>query len=145
MKPFVSAVLFFFVLIPINGFPGPQVGILKTVSGKVVIQREQGRIIAQKGMQVEAHDILTTSDDSTAGIIFTDGTVFTSGPDTEFELRRYRFDPDVKAYDFSIYLQRGTVIYHSGKIATLAPEAVDIETPKATVGIRGTRLIITVD
>ena len=48
-------------------------------------------------------------------------------------------------YAFSLYLDKGPAIYESGKIGKLAPEVVKVETPKATVGVRGTRFLIETD
>lgn len=145
MKHIGLSFLFIFFTIPFNSVFAIEAGIIKTVSGNVMIQRNQAKIAARKGMHLDVHDVLSTGANSTVGIIFTDGTVFTIGPDSKFEMQNYEFEPDTKSYDFSIFLKQGTAIYNSGKISKLAPEAIDIETPKATVGIRGTRLIISVD
>ena len=90
-------------------------------------------------------DRLTTKDESYAGIIFNDGTTFTVGPNTEFDINNYKFEPDKKLYDFSVYIKRGSIVYNSGKIGKLSPESVNITTPRATVSIRGTRFIINVE
>ena len=41
-------------------------------------------------------------------------------------------------------ISRGTMAYLSGLIGKLAPEKVRIETPTATIGIRGTRFALKV-
>lgn len=145
MKNYAFFLAVLMALISVNEGVASEAGLLKTVSGHVTITRDQMKIKAEKGMQLETRDVLSTGQESTAGIIFSDGTVFTLGPDAEFEMRKYAFEPGIQSYDFSVFLKKGTVVYNSGKIAKLAPEAVDIQTPKATVGIRGTRLIISVD
>ena len=139
-----------FIIIGVFLFTGflhaqDQVGILKSVSGKVSVQREENRLDANVGDHLFTADTLLTQAQSYAGIIFTDGTTFTVGPDTEFKLDRYQFNPGRDEYDFSIYMKKGSGIYNSGRIGKLAPEAVNVSTPRASVGIRGTRFIIKVE
>ena len=128
-----------------TGFAGDHAGMIKTTQGTVDIHRA-GRIIqAAKGTLIEQKDVLFTKADSYAGIMFSDGTMITIGPDTEFKIDTYLFAPDDNAYDFSFFLAKGSAVYESGKIAKLSPESVKIATPRATVGIRGTRFLINVD
>ena len=138
------------ILISVFLFPGiawvqEYAAMMKNVSGSVDIQRQTTRITAKKGMYLEKEDVLVSGDNGYAGIMFTDGTVITIGPKTEFRIDNYVFSPDTEAYDFSFYLAKGSAVYNSGKISTLSPESVKITTPKATVGIRGTRFIIKVE
>lgn len=128
-----------------NLLAAEKAGLLKNASGDVQIQREGNVIKGTQGIDLLAKDVLITGEKSYAGIIFTDGTLFTIGPDTHFTLKTYRFEPKNNIYDFSMYLESGTGLYQSGKISKLAPEAVSLSTPKATVGIRGTRFIIKVE
>jgi hypothetical protein len=44
-----------------------------------------------------------------------------------------------------MYLKKGSAVYNSGKIGKLSPESVKLSTPRATVGVRGTRFIIKVE
>ena len=60
----------------------------------------------------------------------------------QVDVRDYVFQPKAGKYAFSLYMSKGSAIYESGKIGKLAPEAVKVETPKATVGVRGTRFLI---
>ncbi len=122
-----------------------EIGLLKNISGDVVIQRQETKISGQKGLTLMKTDRLTTKDESYAGIIFNDGTTFTVGPNTEFDINNFKFEPDKKSYDFSVYIKRGSIVYNSGKIGKLSPESVNITTPRATVSIRGTRFIINVE
>lgn len=133
------------VLISSNGWAQKQIGLLKTVSGNVTIQRDDTVIEANPGMHLNKTDTLITQANSTAGIIFTDGTTLAVGPDTEFNMLGYRFNPDAAEYDFALYLKKGAAIYTSGKIGKLSPDSVKLSTPRATVGVRGTRFILKVE
>lgn len=144
MKSFMYY-LIFFIIVPFGSVFAAEAGIIKTISGDVVIQRGDDKITAKKGQGLKSKDILKTKSNSSVGVIFTDGTIFTLGPKSEFQMKNYLFKPDIKAYDFSIFLKKGSAVYNSGKISKLAPQAIKINTPKASVGIRGTKLLITVE
>jgi hypothetical protein len=138
------------VLITLFIFPGiamaqEHAGMVKTVSGKVDIQRQATTLTAEKGTLLTKDDVLISGNSGYAGIMFTDGTIITIGPQTEFKIANYVFEPEINEYDFSFFLEKGSAIYNSGKISKLSPESVKITTPKATVGIRGTRFIIKVE
>ncbi len=143
-KIFCLSLILTFVL-TIQVFSQTQVGLLKSVTGDVSIKRDKTIVPAATGEQLENKDTLITKENSTAGIIFTDGTTFTVGPNSEFEMRNYVFEPETNIYDFSLHLKKGSAVYNSGKIGKLAPDAVKLSTPKATIGVRGTRLIIKVE
>lgn len=113
--------------------------------GEVSIKREEIIIPARPEMPLVNKDVLITGIKAFAGIMFTDGTVITVGPGTEFRIDTYIFEPQDEAYYFSFYLKKGSAIYNSGKIGKLSPQSVKLATPKATVGIRGTRFIIDVN
>jgi hypothetical protein len=55
------------------------------------------------------------------------------------------FEPKNGKFSFSLYLAKGSAIYESGKIGKMSPQSVKVETPKATVGVRGTRFLIEAD
>ncbi len=118
---------------------------LKSTSGKVNILRQDQTFPARAGMLLQKGDTVVSSNKGYAGIMFTDGTVITLGPKTNFRIDTYVFSPETGDYDFFFYLDKGSAVYHSGKIGKLSPESVKLATPKATVGIRGTRFIIKVD
>lgn len=120
-------------------------GIIKTVSGTVDILRSGTRFQARPSIYLKDKDILITGHMGYAGLLFKDGTAITIGPRTEFEIKTYIFEPQDHAYFFSFFMQKGSMIYNSGKIGKLSPQSVRLETPKATVGIRGTRFIVDIN
>ncbi len=69
----------------------------------------------------------------------------TVGASSDLEIRDYAFETKESKYQFSMYLAKGSAIYSSGKIGKLAPESVRIDTPTTTVGVRGTRFIVTAE
>lgn len=120
-------------------------GIIKTVSGTVNLLRKGNRFQALPSMHLKDGDTLITGHMGYAGLLFKDGTAITIGPRTEFEIKTYIFEPQDHAYFFSFFMKKGSMIYNSGKIGKLSPQSVRLETPKATVGIRGTRFIVDIN
>ncbi len=139
-------VVFFALLIAftVNVQAEQHVAIVKNVSKQVDIGRDGSDIAAEEGLRLMNADVIITKLDSSIGIIFIDGTTITIGPDSEFRIKSYAFQPNVETYDFDVYLKKGSALFNSGKISRLAPESVNISTPRATVGIRGTRFIVEV-
>ena len=121
------------------------VALFKNVSGTMKVVRRDAVLDATPGMNLFTADRVVSSADGSAGIVFKDGTLVTVGPSTEIHLRDYAFEPKQAKYEFSMYLAKGTAIYSSGKIGKLAPESVKVDTPTATVGVRGTRFIVTAE
>ncbi len=121
------------------------VAIFKSVFGNVKVIRNKADIPASPGMPVLRADKIVSGTGAAGGIAFRDGTLVTIGPSTELEVSRYQFQPEDAKYDFSLYLKQGTTVYSSGKLGKLSPESVVVNTPKATVGIRGTRFIVEVE
>ena len=121
------------------------VGLFKNVSGNVKVIRDKSDIVPVAGTQLMRLDIIVSGPDSSGGVVFKDGTQLTVGPSTEIEISRYMFRPEEAKYDFSLYLRKGSAIYSSGNLGKLAPESVSLNTPRAVVGVRGTRFIVKAD
>ena len=121
------------------------VALFKNVSGNVKIIRDKSDIVPVAGTQLMRLDIIVSGPHSSGGVVFKDGTLLTVGPSTKIEISRYMFRPEEAKYDFSLYLRKGTAIYSSGKLGKLAPESVSLNTPRAAVGVRGTRFIVKAD
>lgn len=121
------------------------VALFKNVSGSVKIIRGKTDIVPAAGTQLMRADVVVSGPDSSGGIVFNDGTLLTLGASAEVEISRYMFRPEESKYDFSLYLKKGTAVYSAGKIGKLAPESVNLNTPRASVGVRGTRFIISED
>ncbi|WCE03797.1 FecR family protein [Pseudoxanthomonas sp. JBR18] len=118
------------------------VALVKQARGSVTITRGGKTLEAAGGAQLEVSDRVVTGAGATASIVFRDGTLLTLGQDADIVVRDYVFAPKEDKFSFSLYMTRGSAIYESGKIGKLDPESVKIETPKATVGVRGTRFLI---
>ena len=121
------------------------VGVVKSVEGGATITRNGETITVVTGMEVKQADILKTDRQGTVGVVFSDDTRISMGPRTEIAVDDYLFEPLEKRLSFILRLIRGTVSFLSGQIAKLSPESVQLVMPAATIGVRGTHVLIKVD
>ncbi len=119
--------------------------LVKSVTGVVKVTRGQQTFDATSGSTLQVSDRLVSAPGASAAIVFRDGTLLTLGSGADILVRNYVFTPKDDKFAFSLYLSKGTAIYESGKIGKLSPQSVSVETPKATVGVRGTRFLIEVN
>jgi hypothetical protein len=84
-------------------------------------------------------EALRTETDSTVELNFIDGSQMSLEPESELVLSKYVFDPEGKQTAAIIDLQAGTFHYKSNGTPD---QDVVLKTPVATIGIRGTELLI---
>lgn len=116
--------------------------LVKSVTGVVKVTRQQQTFDAAGGTTLRVSDRVVTAPGASAAIVFRDGTLLTLGSAADILVRDYVFAPKDNKFAFEVYLAKGSAIYESGKIGKLSPQSVKVETPKATVGVRGTRFLI---
>lgn len=116
--------------------------LVKSITGIVKVTRQQHTFEATRGATLQVSDRIVTAPGASAAIVFRDGTLLTLGAGADILVRDYVFEPKEGKYSFSLYLAKGSAIYESGKIGKLSPQSVKVETPNATVGVRGTRFLI---
>ena len=76
---------------------------------------------------------------------FRDNMVLSAGPNTRVTLATFEFVPTESKLSVLLQVARGTLQYISGLVAKLAPDAVTIETPVASIAVRGTRFVVRVE
>lgn len=121
------------------------VALVKSVKGEPTVVHLGNSQTAVAGMKLFVSDRLVAGPGQTIGIIFNDGTTLSAGPSTQLDLRDYVFDPANSKFAFTMYLKKGTLVYSSGKLGKLAPSAVKLDTPRSSVGVRGTHLVMNFD
>jgi hypothetical protein len=117
------------------------IGLVKMAAGDAGIVRDGRRIAAQPGAQLVQGDVLTTGAPGTLTVILRDDTVLSLGSSTETRLEQFAFEPAEQRLGMVVRVAHGIISYLSGRIAKLAPGAVRLETPSATLGVRGTYLV----
>jgi hypothetical protein len=117
------------------------IGLVKTAHGDAYILRNGQRLAAQPGSGLVLGDVLSTGATGAMGVILRDDTLLSLGPSTETGLEQFTYESADQKSGMVLRVTRGLIGYISGKISKLAPGSVRIETPVATLGIRGTRLV----
>ena len=80
------------------------------------------------------------------GITFQDNTQVQVNENSKLVIDDFVYDPKTtKGGKLAINVASGTVRYASGQIAKNSPQAVAVNTPTATIGVRGTDFTATVD
>ncbi len=121
---------------------GDHAALVKSVTGAVKVTRQHETFDAAGGTTLQVSDRVVTAPGASAAIVFRDGTLLTLGSGADILVRDYVFAPKENKFAFELYLAKGSAIYESGKIGKLSPQSVKVETPRATVGVRGTRFLI---
>jgi len=119
-------------------------GRIKTASGDAVVVHAGKRIPAKVADPVAMGDVVETGADGSLGITFRDASRLSIGPNSQVVIDEYVFSPLLADASFSARVKRGTLFYVSGLIAKMAPGKTNVKTPDGTVGIRGTRLLVSV-
>ena len=127
------------------GSTAEHVGIVKSVVGEVEIARGDRILKAEPNLKLFEGDTVQTGPNGKAGLILEDDTVISMGFNSKIAIKSFMFQPDEKKLSFIARIFQGTVSFLSGRITELAPNQVRIETPHATVGTRGTHVLIRVD
>jgi hypothetical protein len=117
------------------------IGLVKMAAGEADIVRDNRRMAAQPGTQLFQGDVLTTGTSGSLAVILRDDTRLSLGASTETRLEQFVFEPAEQRLGMVVRVARGIIGYLSGRMAKLAPGAVRLETPTATLGVRGTYLV----
>ena len=118
------------------------VGCIKTAQNKASILRSGNPVPAQIGAMIYTGDILQTDQTGSLGVIFRDDALISLGPNSQVKIDDFVFQPDQGKFSFLTRLIQGTAAFVSGQIAKMAPESMLVQTPIATIGVRGTHFAV---
>jgi tetratricopeptide (TPR) repeat protein len=135
------------VALPGNATEFKPIGKVLSVSGSVVIQHTTAVILqanlarnpnstARINDLVYQGDFVETGADGVVGIVFLDGTSFNLSRNARIELNELIYNPRTNSNSTFFNLQKGTLTFIAGATAKIGD--MKIETPVATMGIRGT-------
>ncbi len=114
-------------------------GEITEIAGTVTITRADGsKITATPGTRVFAGDIIETSADGAANILFADNTTFAISESGRLSVDAFAFNAAEKSGSSFFSILQGVFVYTSGLIGKSDPSSVHIETPVGSIGIRGT-------
>jgi VCBS repeat-containing protein len=113
------------------------IGQVETLDGTAYVQRTDGATeVLAIGTKVFQGDVVRTGDNGLLGITFADGTVFTLAAGSRMVLDELIYDPDGADNKGVFSLVEGSFVFIAGQAA--ATGGMEVNTPTATMGIRGT-------
>lgn len=121
-----------------------EIGKVTEQTGPTEIRRDKNSVVSSISSEVEMNDIVTTANSKT-GITFKDDTKVQITEQSKLVIDTFVYDGEKKTGKLGIKMALGTIKYASGQIAKNDPQQVMVETPTATIGVRGTDFSGTVD
>ncbi len=118
------------------------IGHIQKMEGTVSIQRAGTTLPGAAGTALYRDDLIRTGKPGAAGIVLTDDTTISLGSGSELSLNDYAFSPKEGKFALAMRMIKGTFSYITGQIIKLAPETAQVDTPDATIAVRGTKLLI---
>ena len=122
---------------------GKVIGHVTKLAGTATAIRNGVSIILNQGDNVEKGDVVQSGSDSTLGITFIDGTVFGLSSNARMVLNEMVYDPNGSNNSSLLSLVAGTISFVAGETAKHGDMKID--TPVATMGIRGTAVLVEID
>jgi VCBS repeat-containing protein len=122
---------------------GKVIGHVSKLAGTATAVRNGVSIILNNGDNVEKGDVVQSGSDSRLGITFIDGTVFGLSSNARMVLNEMVYDPNGSNNSSLLSLVAGTITFVAGETAKHGDMKVD--TPVATMGIRGTAVLVEID
>ena len=119
------------------------IGHVTKLTGSATAIRNGVSVVLNQGDNVEKGDVVLTGADSTLGITFIDGTVFGLSHNARMVLNEMVYDPNGSNNSSLLSLVSGTISFVAGETAKHGDMKID--TPVATMGIRGTAVLVEID
>lgn len=119
-----------------------KIGQIRTLEGAASIQRNGTTLPAAVAEPIYHGDLIRTGKPGSVGIVLTDNTSISLGSNSEFSMSEYAFEPKAGKFAMVMRMVKGTFAYASGLIGKLAPDAIQLKIPDATIAVRGTKLLI---
>ncbi|GKQ51418.1 VCBS domain-containing protein [Bradyrhizobium sp. Ce-3] len=123
--------------------PAKVIGHVTKLTGSATAIRNGVAVVLNQGDNVNKGDVVQSGSDSTLGITFIDGTVFGLGPNAKMVLNEMIYDPNGSSNSSLMSLVSGTISFVAG--ATAKHGDMKVDTPVATMGIRGTAVLVEID
>ncbi|WP_299472385.1 M10 family metallopeptidase C-terminal domain-containing protein [uncultured Roseibium sp.] len=124
-----------------TGLAAAPIGNVQSSEGTVTAQRADGSTATlTAGDPVFQGDVVQTGDGSSLVIVFVDETLFTLSADARMVLDELIYSPGGSDNSMVMNLVQGSFVFVTGQVAPTGD--MRVETPTATMGIRGTTPIV---
>lgn len=122
------------------------IGSITEFRGAGQIKRAAKAMPAARGTGIEKNDTVSTTSQGRFKITFVDATTVNITENSRLVIDDFVFDGGAKkGGKLGLRVALGTVRYASGGVAHGNPRGVNIRTPTATIGVRGTDFVMSVD
>ena len=119
---------------------GEVIGHVLKMSGSASVIRNGVSVELNIGDPVQKGDVVQTGSNSSVGMTFIDGSAFGMSANARMVLNEMIFDPNGSSNSSLISLVQGTITFVAGQTAKNGN--MRVETPVATMGIRGTAVLV---
>ncbi len=120
---------------------GEPIGQVETTEGGARVQRTDGTVeTLAVGMKIFQGDVVETDGDGALSLTFADGTIFTLAASSRMVIDELVYDPNGTDNSAGFSLVQGGFVFIAGQVAQTG--GMDVTTPSATMGIRGTTVIV---
>lgn len=116
------------------------VGNVAKIAGNAVVTRNGVPVELKQGDRLLKGDVVQTGADTTIGISFVDGTALGLASNARIVLDEMIYDPNGSSNSSLLSLVQGTITLVAGHTAKFGN--MRVETPVATMGIRGTAVMV---
>ena len=118
------------------------IGTVDSVEGAVYATRADGtRVLLQAGDAIFQGDIIETGAEGRIALVFVDGTTLSMADDARMVLDELIYDASSGVGSMVLTAVTGLFALVSGDISAVNPGAAIINTPVATIGVRGTSVL----
>lgn len=125
--------------------PSDVIGHIQQLTGTASIVRDNAIVAVAAGAALYRGDVVRTGKPGAAGVVLTDDTTISLGSGSEIALNDYTFQPKEGKFGLALKMVKGSFAYVTGQIVKLAPDSAHIQTPDATIAVRGTKLLIQIE
>jgi len=112
------------------------------LKGNATIVREGTSIKLTRTAIIKKHDEIITKDNTKVQLLFKDETIISIGKNSSFQVENYLFDEKNKKFEAKFDMFKGTFKTITGKIGKKAPKNFILKTKTASIGIRGTQIVM---
>lgn len=127
------------LFLPLTAYCAPAGKVEFSIGQVMAVSSDGSRRALQKGSEIQAGDAIDTAEGARAQIRFSDGGFVALQPDSQFRVDQYHYEgkADGKEKSFFSFLKGGFRAI-TGVVGRANRENYKVETPAATIGIRGT-------
>jgi hypothetical protein len=121
------------------------IGDMREAKGRILMDRGGREVFVRRGMRVFKRDTIRSVENGEGAVVFRDETSVRFGPNSTVSLDDFEYTPEEKKFGLEVGIAKGIAVVVTGALAKSDPESVAFNTPKGTIGIRGTKFSVKVE